>query len=113
MNDFSINSVCHGLHEGEFETLPAATRRKLVKLMARISEASYRRGFQQGVVLNNAAPETIPPDLADWRYRQSLAKSIGGDGWKGMNDSIERLFCEYRVLTDVGLRQIRGRHHDA
>ena len=47
-SDFIDSSVAYGLHHGEFDNLNDDTKRKLIRLMARISEASYRRGFQQG-----------------------------------------------------------------
>ena len=50
MQDFVATSVAHGLKLGEFEHLSLADKKKLVRLMARIAERSYRRGFQHGTL---------------------------------------------------------------
>ena len=102
MNDFVSSSVAAGLVFDEFQDLPKGTKKKLIRLMARISEKSYRRGFQQGVVLSEARPDSIQPDLHAWRYDQSLDKSVGGDGMGILDKSIDRLFCENGALDDLG-----------
>jgi len=48
--DLVSHSVVCGLKLGEFRELPAPVKKNLVQLMARISEASYRRGFQHGTL---------------------------------------------------------------
>jgi hypothetical protein len=50
IGDFIPESVAYGLKCGEFDNLSERDKRRLVKLMARISEASYRRGFQHGTL---------------------------------------------------------------
>jgi hypothetical protein len=50
-SSFNTKSVAYGLRDGEFSELPEKTKKKLVKLMARLSEQAYRRGFQQGHTL--------------------------------------------------------------
>jgi hypothetical protein len=54
-SDFEARSVAYGLKEGEFENLPPLVRRKLIRLMARIAEQSYRRGFQHGAAFGDKA----------------------------------------------------------
>jgi hypothetical protein len=68
--DFIEGSILHGLKFDEFIDLPEPTRRKLVNLMARLSEKSYRRGVQQALTIG------CIHDVCDWRYGP-LEKSIG------------------------------------
>jgi hypothetical protein len=94
--DFTSRSVAEGLQIGEFRDLPENVRSKLVRLMARISEASYRRGLQQGGVIKE--PITPPNEL---RHEHSLdlspyTNSLGG------SDAITRLFAEYGELHAIG-----------
>lgn len=42
------HGIAKGFREGEFANLDECTKRKLVALMSRISEASFRRGLQHG-----------------------------------------------------------------
>ena len=62
-SDFETWSVAAGCKLGEFANLPPATQRKLIRLMARISEKSFRRGFQHGVVNKDTLcvdPQNLP-----------------------------------------------------
>jgi hypothetical protein len=43
MTDFDPCSVAYGLKSGDLDSLSPAARKKLIRLMSRISEASYRR----------------------------------------------------------------------
>jgi hypothetical protein len=95
---FTSNSVAYGLKEGEFEDLSPSAKRKLVRLMARIGEQSYRRGFQHGATFSDKA--CIDP--ADLRFRRSLDKSLYTDSPNGGGTSIERLFMECGVLSMLG-----------
>lgn len=94
MSDFIKNSILHGLKMDEFRDMPKATRRKLVKLMARLSEKSYRRGVQQALSV-----ECIHP-VADWRYG-SLEKSTGIDTQRS-ETVIKRLFEQNMELRHIG-----------
>ena len=96
-SDFEKSSIAYGLHEDEFDGLPTSTKRKLVRLMARIAEQSYRRGFQHGAVLENKAWM----DPLELRYRQSLDESPYTHS-PGGHTSVERLFMECMVLNMLG-----------
>ncbi len=77
-------------------------KRTLLKLIARISEASYRRGLQQGRVFEDAG--AFRADPGDWRYSKSLDDSPYGEWNKPFMTAVERLDCEYGTsLRDVGL----------
>ena len=92
-----LRATAYGLKEHEFDGLSPSVRRKLVRLMARIAEKSYRRGFQHGAVLGNACI-----DPADLRFRRSLDKSPYTDSPNGGHTSIERPFMECGVLGKLG-----------
>lgn len=87
-----------GLAYREFASLPHRTRQKLVRVMARISEASYRRGFQHGVVIGDR--RCVDP--ADLRFNRSLDRSPYTDSPRGGHTAIERLFMEHPELWEVG-----------
>lgn len=99
MSDFVPGSVASGLKMDEFRDLPDRVKRKLLRLMARISEQSYRRGFQHGIVIGDR--RCIDP--SDFRFKRSLDKSPYTDGPGGYT-SIERLQMECGVLHNIGLR---------
>lgn len=74
----------------------------LLKLLARVSEASYRRGLQQGRVFEAAGAFKVDPGT--WRYERSLDSSPWGEANKKCMTAIEGLDCEYGAsLRDVGL----------
>ena len=78
----------------------------LLRFMARLSEASYRRGLQQGKTFADAGAFTADPYVV--RYERSLDASPWGENarhspWTAQ----DRLWMEYRAsLIDVGLREI-------
>lgn len=101
---FTEFSIAHGLKENEFYSLDDDVKQKLIKLMARISEKSYRRGLQHGsfgiAVVDpahlrfNISPEYSPlTDIADKE----------GNWVNNKESSIDRLKMEYGVLRDIGL----------
>ncbi len=101
---FAEFSIAHGLKENEFYSLDDDVKQKLIKLMARISEKSYRRGLQHGsfgiAVVDpahlrfNISPEYSPlTDIADKE----------GNWVNNKESSIDRLKMEYGVLRDIGL----------
>jgi hypothetical protein len=114
MTDFAAYSVAHGLKNREFADLDERTKRKLVRLMARISEKSYRRGFQQGHTFREHDVATVDP--AKLRFNVSLERSPYTDAidekghWhvKSGHTVIERLFMEYGVLSHLGFRESTG-----
>ena len=100
------SSPAHGLQVGEFDDLPMEKKRKLIRLMARMNEKSFRRGGQQGVEFKTRCPKEIVPDLVEWRYGQSLDNAIGLNGWTGLNNSTIRLFVECGFLDDLGFHEV-------
>jgi len=94
MTDFTTRSILHGLKMAEFSEMPKATQRKLVKLMARISERSYRRGVQQALAIGCIHP------VAEWRYG-SMEKSAGINT-RRKTTVIDRLFEQNMELREVG-----------
>ena len=101
---FTKFSIADGLEPNEFYFLDDDIKQKLIKLMARISEKSYRRGLQHGsfgiAVVDpahlrfNISPEYSP-----------LTDIVDKDGnWvNNKESSIDRLKMEYGVLRDIGL----------
>lgn len=94
-------SVIDGLRDEEFEMFPNSTKKKLMKLMSRISEASYRRGVQQALYL----PFEHECDHA-WRF-SDLSKSKGMDKPRFKREasmtSKQRFDDEYgSALRDIG-----------
>lgn len=105
-SDFTEDSLAHGLKFGEFNDIPNEKISKLIRLMARISEKSYRRGVQQAAMffIEKDGAGIIDSDqssLHDWRYGTSLDESPGLDGYH--SSSLERLFCECHVFDKIGL----------
>jgi hypothetical protein len=108
MNDdfehFLEDSIARGFKPHEFSDLDTDVKNKLIKLMARISEKSYRRGLQHGslgiAVVDpaelrfNVSPDYSPfTDVAD----------KNGNWINDKQSAIDRLKMEYGVLRDIGL----------
>ena len=101
---FTKFSIADGLEPNEFNFLDDDIKQKLIKLMARISEKSYRRGLQHGsfgiAVVDpahlrfNISPEYSP-------FTDSVGKN--GEWVNNKESSIDRLKMEYGVLRDIGL----------
>ena len=73
-------------------------QKKLVKIISRISEASYRRGVQQGQEAIEAVHSIAGKDLHKFRYEVSLDKKFFG------MTPVDRLYAEYDdSLDDIGL----------
>jgi hypothetical protein len=100
--DFGQTSVALGLKFGAFSHLSEKDRKRLVKLMARIAEKSYRRGVQHGAVLSGDPMSR--DELYDWRYRPSLDLSPWADS-PMTQTSISRLFAEHMVLRNLGFKE--------
>jgi protein involved in sex pheromone biosynthesis len=101
---FSPHSIVYGLKHGEFLAMDKALKKKLLKIMARISEKSYRRGLQHGSL------STMTVDPAYLRFNVSPDYSpftdVVGKNGKWMNNkqsSLDRLLMEYGGLQDIGL----------
>ncbi len=99
-SDFIASSVAHGLTFGAFEHLSQKDKKRLIRLIARISEASYRRGLQHGGIFGHRV------DVYAFRYKHSLDKSpftdVEGAPKNKGTSSTWRLFCENGVLRDLG-----------
>ena len=86
---------------GEFRSIPTPVRKKLIKLMARISEKSYRRGVHQALSLK--VKSDFPyDDIHKWRYANP-DKSVGL-GMNGLTESTKgRFFEQNPELHDIGI----------
>ncbi len=98
--EFVKRSVAYGLRSGDFADLDPKIKKKLRRLMGRISEASYRRGVQQAIACGTTAEVArilrFERDLGIC-YRCEDAKA------NGISSPDERLFIEYPVISDLGL----------
>lgn len=104
--DFHEGSAAHGLRMWEFNDIDPEKKKKLLRLMARIMEKSYRRGVQQALHLERKgalANLYSEKALSDYRYEKDLDKSIGIDGFN--SSSLERLWIENRVLFELGFHE--------
>lgn len=57
LSDDDDAEITYGFKEAEFSGLPDETKFRLLKLMARIHEKAYRRGFEQGGSLIKDCPD--------------------------------------------------------
>lgn len=90
----------------DLSALPSRSRRTLVRLLARTSEASYRRGLAHGVAMH-AAGEIDEERTAVLR-RASLDVAPRAERYareRGVS-SVERLRREYGDLGEIGLADI-------
>ena len=98
--DFISTSIAYGLKEDAFEHLSDRDKKRLVRLMARLAEKSYRRGVQHGAVLAKGMSEDA---MVKWRFERNLDTSPWVDS-PTVQKSIERLFMESGVLREIGFR---------
>lgn len=98
--DFNARACAYGLRWAEFDHLTERDRRKLLRLMARLAEKSYRRGAQQGAVLG--AEGVVAHDLHKWRYERSLDRCPWLDCPEMYNDPVQRLLMENDDLRRIG-----------
>jgi len=101
---FAENSIARGFKLHEFSNLETDVKSKLIKLMARISEKSYRRGLQHGSL------GIAIVDPAELRFSVSPDYSpftdVADENGNWVNDkqsATDRLKMEYGVLRDIGL----------
>ena len=101
-SDFYPDSVGYPLRMDEFSHIDKATQKKLLRLMARISESSFRRGYQHGGLESRTA------DPVRLRYNFSLDKSpytnvVGESGkwFRTDHTSLHRLMVEHRGVLDA------------
>jgi len=82
------------------ENLTEKQKKWLIRYIAEISEASYRRAVQQTIVLGekDSIDDWIyKNDAANYRYDKSLKTSIGLDGFQ--TTSLKRLLIENHDLN--------------
>jgi hypothetical protein len=73
--DFTSHAdPCHGLSHGHFLGLSETLREQIFRLIARVSEKSYRRGFQQGYDSHKRGDHLC--DLLKWRFEIDLDYSV-------------------------------------
>lgn len=115
--DFLPNSIAEGFCFSEFaddwEKIQPRFRKDLIKLIARISEASYRRGFQHGATMTHDGRFTFDERwLHRFRFETSLNKAPDPQAAPKIlcgvcgtpKTSIGRLAIEYeRSLSNLGL----------
>lgn len=104
---YGSRSVAHGLRDDAFAHIDQSTRKKLIKLMARISEKSYRRGFQHGQEFAKKGDKAV--DGHYLRFHVPIDKSPYTDTfhtngkWAPNSgfSAIERLLMEYGELRTL------------
>lgn len=103
MNDEpTAYQIEHGLDLKFIRALPDDDRLTLARLLARASERSYRRGFQQGASIASHRPEDLPRNLAEWRYGCETDISPWPDAARA-ETSLSRLHTENSGLRALGL----------
>ncbi len=106
MTFYFKEGIAKGLHEGEFAALTPPCRKKLLTLMARISESSFRRGLQHGIYFTEKK-KPLRTDPWTFRYKATLDKSpcIDAKGWTP--SALERLYIEHSgPLLNLGFREV-------
>ena len=96
-DDFPFYSVAYGLKEHEFSELPESTKKQMLRLMAQISESSFRRGLQHGKEMRH--PTVV--EVCDLRFMVPLDRSPSAHGFHEVT-AVNRLFTEYKVLEQIG-----------
>lgn len=97
MQYFNARSVACGLAPDAFAHLSERDQRRLLTLLARVSEASFRRGYQHGVEC--ADYRRIEP--YDLRYKRSLAKAPWPDNPRNAAPVEDNLLTQYPVLREL------------
>ena len=97
---FDSGSVAYKLRHGEFDHLSERDRRRLVRLMARIAEKSYRRG-----VIHGALPDSLP--LASRFIRASLTTAP----WSILQGQPRRLAKRGGIVLASGSKGALGERH--
>jgi hypothetical protein len=98
--------VARGLREGEFADINPACRKKLMALISRISESSFRRGLQHGEYFTLKGRK-LWIKTADLRFDVSLDKSPAADDRGFKPSALERLRYEYGgTLQALGFGEV-------
>lgn len=102
--------INHDIADSALSKLSEREKTAVLKLMSRISEASYRRGFQQGARFAEDGVVGDQGDIAKWRYGHQLDKApthveiLGPKRKHPWQDAALRLDVEFgNSLADVGL----------
>ena len=102
---FDKMSVAFPMNEKDLDHLNEADKEKILNLISRISEKSFRRGFQHGYhyyEYNKNAKKQI----FDFRFTKDLGRSFWIKTNENKQSSIERLFMEYGpCLENIGLKE--------
>jgi hypothetical protein len=100
--EFHRGMMAH-LPDGALASLTDQQKHVVLTLLARVSEASYRRGAQHGAFIERNRPGDLPRDLWRWRYEvhQDRSPWLDRDHTEPASD---RLSCEYYLaLRDIAL----------
>lgn len=98
----SAYDIADGLDLSSIGNLPLEQRIVIARLLSRVSERSYRRGFQQGADIARDRPKNLPADLHEWRYGTTADLSPWADCNRA-ETSLDRLHSENRMLQHYGL----------
>ena len=98
------SGVAEGINLHAFDSMPKAIKNKIIKIMSRISEQSYRRGYQHGKLPSSIA------DAVDFRFRTNKDRSPYTDVvtktgiWakQSGHTAKERLLMENHILMELG-----------
>lgn len=96
-------TVGRNFKTGEFRNIDEKTRKKLIVLMSRISEKSYRRGFQHGKCIDKSVDPVAFRFHADIDHSPYTDTFFPNGRWesKSGHSAVARLFMEY-ALTELG-----------
>ena len=96
-------SILYGMESllVEFRHIPKPVRKKLIKLMARISEKSYRRGVHQSVSLK-VKSDFPHKNIEKWRYANQ-EKSLGVGAACHFSSTMERFFEQNPEVSHIGI----------
>lgn len=104
MSEFINSSILRTFKSGEFSHLDKKDIEKIVRLIAHVSEDSYRRGYQQGCYVGLETPssdtEMIKKSVTSWRFSKSINISNDVPQRNRKITSIERL-KEQNILSKL------------
>ena len=87
-----MSGVMVGFKPDEFDAIPLRVRKRLTRLMARVSEQSYRRGYQHGAECADGDCAISPAVL---RFERSIDRSPMPDSGNPSMSAIDRFHIEY------------------
>jgi hypothetical protein len=90
-----------GLHEMQFRHIDEGDRALIGRMIARIAEKSYRRGFQQGYDSRKRGDELC--DLLSWRFEIDLDYSVSPHGtYHTTAEQRVQIECHLKTLGITG-----------